>query len=241
MRLNVFSWNVLSDAYFTPEDYPTYEKSYFDSERKQEQVLQQLKRVMKSNTLIALQEVCSRLMPELVKLALNMNYVIRDAYYGNEKSGNMGVVLMWPNNIYRVEKYEQIIVGQHITTEPPTVYQSWWDWLRRVPPPNCPLKYAKLRSKFNVICSKKSHIPFFICCISSFDKTFGIIATPNSFNVSFKLFLTIYFLKIYSSSFIVNRKNPESIFFHIVSKFMLSYLSLLKTLTSVLGFINIFI
>ena len=39
MRLNVFSWNVLSDAYFTADDYPTYNKFYFDSDRKREQVL----------------------------------------------------------------------------------------------------------------------------------------------------------------------------------------------------------
>ena len=103
---------------------------------------------MEANTLIALQEVCNSLMPELVKLAVNMNYVMRDAYYGNEKSGNMGVVLMWPN-IYKVEKYVQIVVGQYILEETTTRQQSWWDWLRGfytfVPPLLCPNKYAKSR------------------------------------------------------------------------------------------------
>ena len=145
MMLNVFSWNVLSDAYFTADDYPTYNKFYFDSDRKREQVLKQLEEIMKSNTLIALQEVCNNVMPELVKLAVNMNYVMRDAYYGNEKSGNMGVVLMWPN-IYKVEKYVQIVVGQHILEETPIYRKSWWDWIRRVPTPLCPIKYAKSRS-----------------------------------------------------------------------------------------------
>lgn len=145
MILNVFSWNVLSNRFFTSKDYPTYNPLYFDSDRKREQVLFQIQKVMKSNTLIALQEVCQHLMPELVKLALNMNYVIRDAYYGNEKSGNMGVVLMWPNNIYKVNKYEQVIVGQHINQEVPQFRQSWWEWFRQIPPPICPIKYAKSR------------------------------------------------------------------------------------------------
>jgi hypothetical protein len=145
LNVTVFSWNVLADTFFSPANYPTYEGVIFNSVEKKQQVLRRIYAQMKAQTLIALQEVCDILMPDLVKLAVNNGYTIRDAYYGGEEKGNMGVVLMWPTDLYKVEKYDQIVVGQYIEGEAEEVHHSWLDWWREVPPPQCPLEYAQKR------------------------------------------------------------------------------------------------
>jgi hypothetical protein len=151
-NITVFSWNVLSNSFFTCDDYPSYNRTIFDSNRKIQQILKIISTQMKSKTLIALQEVCDDLRSELIILGINNGYTIRDAYYGNEKTGNMGVVLMWPTNLYKLTQYEQIVVGQNIDADPPSIpKRGWIDWLWGVKPPKCPLEYAKQRENVLIV------------------------------------------------------------------------------------------
>lgn len=145
MKISVFSWNVLSDTFFLSDNYPSYDELIFDNDRKKRQVLKRIETQMEKKCLIALQEVCDFLMPDLVKLAVNGGYTIRDAYYGNETTGNMGVVLMWPTDLYKLDQYEQVVVGQYLIGEPPSPRVGWIDWVRGVEAPKCPYEYAKGR------------------------------------------------------------------------------------------------
>jgi 2',5'-phosphodiesterase len=113
MEVKVFTWNVLSSAYFTAEDYPEYDKEIFDIERKTKQILQEVENMIRLEYIIVLFEVCDVLKFKLIPLALNLDYVVRDSYYNHSSSGNMGAVLMFPNRL-SVLDYKQIVVGQHI-------------------------------------------------------------------------------------------------------------------------------
>ena len=115
-EVKVFSWNVLSSAYFTAEDYPEYDEKIFDVERKTKQVLEEVENMIRREYIIVLFEVCDVLMTRLIPLAINLNYVVRDSYYNHPQSGNMGIVLMFPNR-YAVLDYKHVVIGQHIKKE----------------------------------------------------------------------------------------------------------------------------
>ena len=116
MEIKVFTWNVLSSAYFTADDYPEYDEEIFDIERKTKQVLEEVENMIRREYIIVLFEVCDVLMRRLIPLALNLNYVVRDSYYNHPQSNNMGTVVMFPNH-YAVLDYQQIVVGQLIKEE----------------------------------------------------------------------------------------------------------------------------
>lgn len=116
MDVKVFSWNVLSSAYFRSEEYPEYDAEIFDVERKTRQVLGEIENMIRREYIIVLFEVCDVLKSRLICLAINLNYVVRDSYYNHPSSGNMGTVLMFPNH-YAVLDIKQIVVGQFIKGE----------------------------------------------------------------------------------------------------------------------------
>ncbi len=113
MEIKVFTWNVLSGAFFKSSDYPSYHPEIFNIDRKTTQVLDQIEEVLDEEYIVTLYEVCDNLKFNLIKLAIDKKYVIRDNYYNHEKSGNMGAVLMWPEK-YKLLDYKQVVVGQHI-------------------------------------------------------------------------------------------------------------------------------
>ena len=148
MKLKLFTWNVLSSSFYGSKFYPTYDPNFFDLERKNKQILKVITDMICENHLIVLYEVCDHLRSDLIKLALDIEYVVRDAYYSSEKSGNMGIVMMWPKE-YRLMEYEQVKIGQHIHDETP-INKTWiqWcsEWLWNI---KTPLEDAK--SKHNVM------------------------------------------------------------------------------------------
>ena len=127
LSVKLFTWNVLSESFFTPADYPTYDPSFFDADRKRKQVLDKVSKMITGGHLIVLYEVCDGLRSELIQLALDLDYVLRDAYYGSEESGNMGIAVLWPRE-YKLLKYEQVVVGQKIRekSKPKSCWDRWW-------------------------------------------------------------------------------------------------------------------
>lgn len=117
LSIKLFTWNVLTESFFTPDDYPTYDAKFFDPERKRKQVIDKIAEMMNGEYLIVLYEVCDGLRSELVTLALDLDYVLRDAYYESEASGNMGIALLWPKE-YKLLEYDQVVVGQKIRERP---------------------------------------------------------------------------------------------------------------------------
>lgn len=154
MEVKVFTWNVLSSAFFKPEEYPTYDEKYFDDSRRRSQILAKLRKVMDNRYLIALYEVSDDLRSELVVSALEHCYMIRDAYYGDERTGNMGIVVMWPQE-YRLVKYQQVVIGQRIKSAPKPS-RSCWQWLNGTWPED-PVAYAKSRK--NVLIAATLAVP----------------------------------------------------------------------------------
>ncbi len=151
MEVKVFTWNVLSESFFNAESYPTYDPNFFDSERKTKQVLDTITKIMAHNYLIVLYEVCDNLRSELIKKAIYVKYVVRDAYYGHPDSGNMGIVMMWPCDYY-LHSYDQFIVGQYIEATPEEEKpkpRSCWQWFWNKPKEWTSLDRA--RNKKNVM------------------------------------------------------------------------------------------
>ena len=149
-KLKVFTWNILSEAFFTPDDYPTYDPMIFDGDRKELQVLAKIEEMMSQGALIALQEVCDGIRSELVKLAVNAGYVIRDAAYGGTHSWNTGTALLWPQE-YELLHYEQVVVGEQINYFEEKPSRNLWQWLTWQSPSQTPLEYAKSRKNVLIV------------------------------------------------------------------------------------------
>lgn len=120
--VNVFTWNILTRAYFNNETFPEYDNQIFDNERRIEQIISILTNQFEKNAIIALQEVDITTWEQILPVFHNNQYQAFIAHYGNVDTDYMGVVLAWPGLTYKLKTWLQTIPNDKISQLQPSGY-----------------------------------------------------------------------------------------------------------------------
>lgn len=132
MQVNVFMWNVLSGAYANKQSLPSYDEEIFDEETRISQIITTLRPILEQEYVIVLHEVFDGMRQQLVTLADEHDYNLRDVAHGPKHTDHMGSAILWPHKVFRVEKYQQVVIGEKIATSKATTkpkYSCGWQAL----------------------------------------------------------------------------------------------------------------
>ena len=176
VKINFFTWNSLTRAYFVHSSFKDSDPLDFDLEKRDNFIINKLEKLMNGNYVISLQEVDLTTWNKLVPLFEKCDYYVNWTPSGTSRDDFMGVLLGWPRKKYKLVDYYQCIPPiqakesepKEVESNKETLYTSpWgivsrkWNWL--------------LMAKLEEICSQKIivfaayYAPLFT---SSFDATF---------------------------------------------------------------------
>lgn len=94
----IITYNILSSKYGNNKGFPKNIQEYLYKEYRWEKIKGQLIIWMEKKAIICLQEVCDYFRELIMELCDNLDYSYKFNKYGGKKSGNMGVMTIYPSN-----------------------------------------------------------------------------------------------------------------------------------------------
>jgi exonuclease III len=113
-QINFVTFNCLSPNLSSPKEFVNYLTSDLEGSTRLPRIEKLIKRWIQENRIILLQEISLSWRGIFEKLFLENNYHFFCANYGSNFSGNMGIAIAVPKNLFIIEKIEYKRIGELI-------------------------------------------------------------------------------------------------------------------------------
>lgn len=105
--INVVTYNILSKLYGNKSTFPNNLEEHLDGEYRWLKISDQLKNWISKGSIICLQEVCDYFRELIINLCDESDYSYEYNKYGGKRSGNMGVMMLYPDNYQIVASFNK--------------------------------------------------------------------------------------------------------------------------------------
>ena len=117
-KIDLVSFNCLSSHLANPKEFIHYLDTHLNATQRLQKVMCFFKKWTKEGKIILLQEVSLLWKNEFELFFLENDYYFFSVNYGSNFSGNMGIAIAVPKNLYKVDKIEYKRIGELISKVP---------------------------------------------------------------------------------------------------------------------------
>ena len=127
--ISVVTYNLLSPNLCINKYFPYCSKEALDTEKRMSLIQGKLTCEIGNNSIICLQEVSESWCCQLKIFFDNLKYDMIYRLYGNNKSGNMGIVVAYPREKYNLVRVSMERIANHYIEPMVEEYDHWMDQL----------------------------------------------------------------------------------------------------------------